>query len=177
VYRRQGKLDQARELFEGLLKQRPNDVPAHIMVAILLQAQGQRDAARARFEKVLSLDPRSAIASNNLAYLDAESGTNLDVALNRAQAAIAAQPENPDFNDTLGWVYVRRGLPALAVAPLEQSIETEPKNALYRYHLGMAHLRLNDRERARAALQRALELSPNFENAADARQALASLGK
>jgi hypothetical protein len=33
----------------------------------------------------LAVDARAAVASNNLAYLDAEAGTNLDVALNRAQ--------------------------------------------------------------------------------------------
>jgi tetratricopeptide (TPR) repeat protein len=147
------------------------------MVARILYVQGKPAESRARFEKILSIDPRAAVAANNLAYMDAEAGTNLDVALNRAQTAKAALPEDADVNDTLGWIYVKRGLPALAITPLEQAIQKDPKNPLYHYHLGMAYVGSGDRDRARPALQKALELSADFENAADARQALAALGR
>ena len=144
---------------------------------MILLTQGKSAEARIQFEKTVSIDPRAAVALNNLAYMDAEAGTNLDVALNRAQTAKAALPDDADVNDTLGWIYVKRGLPALAVAPLEQAIQKNPSNATYHYHLGMAYARAGDRDRARPALQRALQLSPAFENAVDAKQALAALGQ
>ena len=120
-------------------------------------------------------DPRAPVASNNLAYLDAEAGTNLDVALNRAQTAKAALPDDPDVDDTLGWVYVKRGLPALAIAPLGEAIKKNKTNPLYHYHLGMAYAKSGDNDNARASLQRALQLSAAFPEAADARRTLESL--
>ena len=147
------------------------------MVAKILYAQGKPADSRARFEKILSIDPRAPIASNNLAYLDAEAGTNLDIALNRVQTAKAALPDDPDVNDTLGWIYVKRGLPALAVAPLEQAIQKDQSNALYHYHLGVALSKSGDASRARVELTRALQLAPAFEKAADAKDLLETLGK
>jgi cytochrome c-type biogenesis protein CcmH/NrfG len=177
IFVRQKKLDEALKAYNDRLAQRPNDIGAQTMVGMLQITQGKETEARATFEKVLSIDARAPVASNNLAYLDAEAGLNLDVALNRAQVARAALPDEPDVSDTLGWVYVKRGLPALAVTPLEEAIGKNPNNPIYYYHLGMAHVGAGDRDRARASLQRALKLSTSFPGAADAQRALDGLGR
>jgi Flp pilus assembly protein TadD len=109
--------------------------------------------------------------------MDAELGTSLDVALNRAQVAKAASPDDSDLNDTLGWVYVKRGLPALAVNPLEQAIEKTPSNPLYHYHLGVAHANAGNPDRARVSLQKALQISKRFDGAVDAQRTLDGLGR
>jgi Flp pilus assembly protein TadD len=107
--------------------------------------------------------------------MDAQAGTNLDVALNRAQAAKAALPDDPDIDDTLGWVYVKRGLPALAITPLRQAAQRNPSNPVYHYHLGVAYAKSGDATQARASLQQALKLSPSFDGADVARQTLNGL--
>jgi Flp pilus assembly protein TadD len=127
------------------------------------------------YQKVLALDPRAAVAANNLAYMHAEAGTNLDIALNLAQVAKAELPDDPDVNDTLGWVYYKRDLANLALDPLEHSVEINPANALYRYHLGLAYLKVGDRTKARASLEQALKLKLDAVEAAQARKALASI--
>jgi hypothetical protein len=43
---------------------------------------------------------------------------------------------------------------------------------VYHYHLGLAHLKIGDKARGRGALERALELSPDFSGAEDARRQL-----
>ena len=50
-----------------------------------------------------------------------------------------------------------------------------PSNPLYHYHLGLAYAKQGDHDRARAALQRALKLKPDFNGAEDARAQLAAL--
>jgi len=94
-----------------------------------------------------------------------------------AQTAKAALPNEPDVNDTLGWVYVKRGLPALAIDFLGQAVAAKPNEPVYHYHLGMAHLKAGDKARARPELQRALQLSTAFPGVPEARQALDSLGQ
>jgi putative PEP-CTERM system TPR-repeat lipoprotein len=174
---RQKKLDQALKAYEERVAERPDDVSGHTMIGMIQLVQGNMAAARERFEKVLSLDPRSSVASNNLAYMDAEAGTNLDVALNRAQQAKASQPDDANVSDTLGWVYVKRGLPALAVSPLEQATQKEPGNPTYHYHLGIAYVKAGDRDRGRVSLQRALQISKSFAGADDAQRTLDGLGR
>jgi Flp pilus assembly protein TadD len=63
----------------------------------------------------------------------------------------------------------------LAVAPFQKSVEKDPKNPVYHFHLGLAHAKTGDSPNARLALQQALGLAPNFSGAAEARQTLASL--
>jgi tetratricopeptide (TPR) repeat protein len=177
IYRRQNRLEDAQRVFERVATERPADVPAHTMVGILQLVRGDHGEARKRFEKVLSIDPRAAVASNNLAYLDAEAGTNLDVALNRAQTAKAALPNDPEVDDTLGWIYVKKGLPALAQNPLNEAVKKDGKNPIYLYHLGKAYAAAGDRDRARTNLAMALKLTPNFPGADDAKKTLDSLGQ
>ena len=51
------------------------------MVGILLESQGKRDEARRWYEATVAELPAAPIAANNLAFIYAEQGTNLDVAL------------------------------------------------------------------------------------------------
>jgi tetratricopeptide (TPR) repeat protein len=174
VYVRQQKLVEAQQEFERIIKQRPNEVSAHTMVGILLEAQQKSAEARQAYQRALDLDPRAAVAANNLAYMYADEGSNLDVALNLAQTAKAARPDDPDVNDTLGWVYYKRDLPNMARPPLEQSVRSNPEHPLYQLHMGLVYLKLGDKVRARAALERAAS-SPNFYKAGEAKRALAEL--
>ena len=50
-----------------------------------------------------------------------------------------------------------------------------PDKATYHYHLGMAYVATNNWAGARGSLQKALDISPDFDGAADARKALASI--
>lgn len=175
LYLEQQKFDDARRVYDRLIELRPNDVPAHSMIALLLHSQQRYEEAKRVYERILSIDPRALVAANNLAYLYASDGEKLDVALSLAQTAKNAQPDDPDVNDTLGWVYYKRGLPTLAIPPFEQSIKAAPENPIYHYHLGLAYLQMGDHLKARTALERALELQPDFDGAAEARKALAAI--
>jgi tetratricopeptide (TPR) repeat protein len=175
AYLRQNKVAQAQQMFETLVEQRPNDVPAHTMLGILFELQQKRDQAKRAYERALALDPRAALASNNLAYIHAEEGQNLDVALNLAQAAKAVLPDDPIVSDTLGWVYYKRNLPAQAIQYLRESAQTDPSNPIYHYHLGMALLQAGQAKAARTSLEQALELNADFDGAPEARKALASI--
>ena len=90
-------------------------------------------------------------------------------------SAKAASPDDPDVDDTLGWVYYKRGLSALAVEPLRRSIAKDPKNALYHFHLGMVYVKNGDAANAKTMLQRAVSLGLESQDESQAQRALASL--
>jgi tetratricopeptide (TPR) repeat protein len=175
LYVQQNKLDQARREYEGLVAKQPSNVQAHTMVAMLLHAKGKIAEAKSQYEKIVALDQRASVAANNLAYLYATDGGNLDQALNLAQSAKASAPDDPDVDDTLGWIYYKRGLPALAVEPLRRSVAKEPKNALFHFHLGMVYVKAGDASNARSMLERAVSLGLDSQDAAEAQRALATL--
>jgi Tfp pilus assembly protein PilF len=89
---------------------------------------------------------------------------------------VAELPEHPEFNDTLACVYLKKGLPSLAIPPLRVSIAKAPDNPSFHYHLGLAYQATGDKAAAKQSLERALRLKPDFDGAADAKKALATIG-
>jgi Tfp pilus assembly protein PilF len=176
IYLSQRRLSEARKEFDTLADRQTRPVAALTMAGMIAQAEGDDAGARARLERAVSIESRAAVASNNLAWLLAEEGTNLDRALQLAQAATTAAPDAPEMLDTLGWVYYKKKSPDLAVPAFNSAVEKSPNNPLYHYHLGLAHLQAGDQAKGRRALERALALKNDFPGADDARRALATLG-
>jgi tetratricopeptide (TPR) repeat protein len=131
-------------------------------------------SARVSYENALTANPDNVIAKNNLAWLYAEHGGNVDVALKLAEEAKEKAPNDPGIADTLGWIYVKKGSYEAAVDNLKDSTAKEPNNASYLYHLGTAYYKLGRNGEARKELEAALNM-PNFGDAADARKLLAQI--
>ena len=121
LYIAQKKLNEARTEFEAMAKRQAKPVSALTMSGMILMTQGQSDLAKKKFEEVLAIDPQAVIASNNLAWMYAEAGTDLDTALKLAQTANAQAPDQPELMDTLGWVYYKKGLARQAVRLFAQA--------------------------------------------------------
>ena len=172
LYVAQKKLEQARVEFDNLASKQTKPVGALTMSGIILEAQGKRDLAKKKYEDALAVDSRAVIAANNLAWLYADAGENLDTALQLAKTATSVAPESHEIIDTLGWVYLKKQQANLAIPLFESCIEKAPGNASYHYHLGLAYLQTGDTKRGRAALERALTTGANAEATADIRRLL-----
>lgn len=176
MFSSQGRLDEALAEFQALAARSPKSVAAVTMIGLLMQAKGDAAGARHQFERALQIDPEAAVAANNLAWMDAETGGDLDVALQLAQTAQKHLPGVAAVADTLGFIYYKKNLAPLAVSTLKRCVEQEPANATFQYHLGLAYVSAGDTARGRQALSRALALQSDFSGARDARALLGSLG-
>src|SRR5262249_23228009 len=115
------------------------------------------------------------VAANNLAWMYAVQGQQLDEALQLAQTAKAQLPDEPSVTDTLAWVYYKKNLSDLAIPLLEPLTRQEPTNPTYRYHLGLAYAKAGKDTLARQSLERALALKLPAADAVDARKTLDTL--
>ncbi len=70
---------------------------------------GDVDRAGPALERALELRPNDPVLQNAVAYNLSLGGEQLDWALELVQAALAEDPESPDYLDTLGWIYCRQG--------------------------------------------------------------------
>jgi tetratricopeptide (TPR) repeat protein len=174
VYAGQGKVEDAVQQYEALARRSPSGAAsAKTMIGMLHEARKDRLAARTAYEQALAADPHAGVAANNLAWIYASDG-RLDEALRLATTAQASLRRRPEAEDTLGWIYLQKGLTSQAIAALERARDRAPKNPIYHYHLGLAQMKAGDPDRARTAFARALELKPDFADAADARTQLAA---
>ena len=66
-------------------------------------------------------DPKNPDALNSLAYMLAERGQKLDEAIGLVQRALAIDPGNGAYLDTLGWAYYKQNRVDQAEAPLREA--------------------------------------------------------
>ena len=175
-YATNGKVADGERLVGRGLQQQPKSVPLQTMAGMLAQMQGKTADAQKRYEQALAIDGNAAVAANNLAWIYAENGGNLDVALKLAQTAKQHIPKEAAISDTLGWIYYKKDLPSFAVSMFEDSVKQEPDNPTFQYHLGLAYLKTGDMDKARTALQKAVKTGGTSSDGRDARKALAALG-
>jgi len=175
LYTRQNRLDEARDQFRQVIERNPRSVPAHTMVGMLFEAQKRTPEAEESYQKALAIDPRAAVAANNLAWIYVASDRKLDEALQLAQTANQAAPDEPHINDTLGWIYCKKNMGSVAIPHLERSIKSDPSDPAVHYHLAVAYLQAGDSARARKSLETALGAKRDFDGIAEARAALAKL--
>ena len=177
AYLAQGKLDVAKTELEALAKSQPRLVGVQTMLGMISDIQGRKNEAVEQYVRVLELDPEAPVAANNLAWIYAERGENLDEALRLAEIAAAKMPEHADVQDTIGWIYYKKRLPALAIPRFERSVAANPKNPQYQYRLALAYNDAGQTKKAREAVDRALSLNPKFADAQAAEKLRASLAQ
>ena len=161
----------------------PDNAGISLELAQLCESAGRKDQAREYYEAVLRLDQEQPAAKNNLAWLLANgenpSPADLDRALQLAQDAKNALPNEPSVADTLGWIMYKKGIPAAAIALFKEAIEGYPEGhplrGTVRYHLAKAYDRNGERDRAVAELKRALDEVAQFNERADAEKFLKQL--
>jgi tetratricopeptide (TPR) repeat protein len=178
IYAYQHRLDEALKKYQALADRLPKSAMARTMLGVVLQAQNKPADARQRYEEAIAIDPRAAVAANNLAWFyaeDADKPGNLERALELARTAKSSLPNRPEVSDTLGWILFKKGEYQLAVSALQEATSQAPSNAAYLYHLGMAYARMGKRDDAAAALRKSLALDNTSQTAALAKQALDAL--
>lgn len=77
--------------------------------AAALERLDQVDASATLFRQLVDTEPNDANAANYLGYMWADREMHLDEALELIAGAVALDPENSAFLDSLGWVHFRLG--------------------------------------------------------------------
>jgi tetratricopeptide (TPR) repeat protein len=173
TYAAEKRSDEAIQLISEAMRQHPKDADLMLRSGMIFEKLQRWDDARRVYERELQLNSDDALAKNNLAWILAEHGGNIDVALKLAQQAQEKLYGNPQVTDTIGWVYYKKGIYQTAREYLKQSAEKDQKNATFQYQLGMAEWKLGNQEEARRDLLNAVILDPKSPEAALARAALA----
>jgi len=98
--------------------------PAEVHQFMGLRAISERDTTTAlkHFQAALEFDPHNAQVLNTMAYQMALDSQELDYAESLALRALALEPTNPNFLDTLGWILCQRGSPQPAVTLLRAAM-------------------------------------------------------
>jgi tetratricopeptide (TPR) repeat protein len=130
--------------------------------ASLYERAGQLETAEEMFFKVIETGDETvkAAAQNYIAYMWAERGEKLDMGLKLIQKALAVDPENGAFLDTLGWIYYMQGRYDAALNELKKASVFVGDDPSVWEHLGDTYLKLGNLDEASKHWKKALELDP-----------------
>ena len=155
--RRGGNLGASVAALEKAREAAPNDPKVLGAYALSLDAAGRRKQATEAYAAAVELDPRNGFLLNNYAFLLAETGGDLKLALELAQKAREILPTQAQVTDTVGWIYVKANMTDAAIGLFEYLVVKEPDAASYRYHYAVALAQKGDKAGARRELQEAIK--------------------
>jgi tetratricopeptide (TPR) repeat protein len=128
--------------------------------AAALERLDRVEAASELFQDLVEEEPNDANAANYLGYMWADREMHLDRALELITHAVALDPENSAYLDSLGWVHYRRGDLDQAEHWLRRAVDlggNSGDGTIY-CHLGEVLLSNGDREEGRRYLLIGLDM-------------------
>ena len=173
VYQRAARYSQAIPVLQQALERRPKSIQLLFWLGASFERSGQQTSAAQVFEELLSIEPEFAPALNYLGYMWAEGGQNLERALDLVRQAVALDPDNGAYADSLGWAHFQLGNYEEARDHLERAAQLIGEDAVVFEHLGDLYMVLKQLDEAGGYYQRALALEA--ENAEQVQQKLERL--
>jgi tetratricopeptide (TPR) repeat protein len=142
-------------------------------LAALYERLERPDDAIRVYETLVSREPTSVAALNNLAMLLVSYRSDA-ASLDRAEQLTGKlnHVSEPSILNTRGWVKFKRGEFQESLALLQQAVNKSPESPLMRYHLGMAQLKIGDRASAQKNLEAAVGSGRQFHGTKEAQAAL-----
>ena len=159
----QGKIQPARSHVETSLAQRPDNAAALLLAARIARAAKDFDGALTHLDRLIATAPQREIFIEKARTLD-QAGLRLQ-AREAWQAILDVVPHNTEAAARLGRLAWEDGDHAAAVTLLERAAARDAPASVW-FDLGLARQDLRDYHGAATAYRGALELKPDFAEAA-----------
>ncbi|MFN2385430.1 MAG: tetratricopeptide repeat protein [Thermoanaerobaculia bacterium] len=158
AYSRLKEFSRASRVAEGASRRFPESTEALFRLGASLERGGSPAEAEKVFRQLLSARPNDSAAQNYLGYMWADRGVKLEEARQLLEKAVAREPRNAAYLDSLGWVYFRQGKLEAAEKRLLEAHRREPDDPTIEEHLGDLFERQGDLDKAVVHWERALAL-------------------
>jgi tetratricopeptide (TPR) repeat protein len=163
-YHQAGHLDEARRIYQDLLRADRDSADAWHLLGVLAHQQRQHDRAAEMIGRAVALNPGASLYHANLAEVYRALG-RLDRAEDCCRTALCLQPDYPEAANSLGLILLARGQTGEAVAQFRLAFRLRPGFAMACNNLGNALRCQGDTTGALAHFRLALEREPTLAEA------------
>jgi len=160
VHRKAGDLERAEDFLLRAEELQPGDQRTLLELASLFEAKGEFDKALERVRFLHERTPDDPSISNFYGYLLAEQGKDLELAERLLDNALAAQPGNGYFLDSMGWIKYMMGDYEKAREILLRALSIVGDDPVIWEHLGDACLKLDLLAEAEEAYSKSVSIDP-----------------
>ena len=161
LYYSQGKIDLGVAQFQKVLVIQPKNTEALLQVGAFFLDHNKRSEGIDLLKRCVEADPAHGDCLNALGYAYAEDNVHLDEAKAMITKALAAEPDNAAFLDSLGWVYLKQGRLWDALDLLQKAVAKEEDPAIYD-HMGDVYEKLGQMDKALQVWQKAIALDESM---------------
>lgn len=178
VFQRLERYAEAIPLLEAIVAGDAESVEGRYYLGAAYERAGRVEDAERSFRALLDDSPDFAPALNYLGYMWAERGEKLEEALRMINKAVALDPDNGSYVDSLGWVHYQLKDFERAREYLERAAKLVPDDPTIYEHLGDVLSALGETVLARDYYRRALALEGALDEASSEslRRKLSELG-
>ena len=152
------------------------------LLGAILERQKKYDLAEEQFRKVIEVNPKNSSTLNYYGYMLADRGIRLPEATELIKRALAEDPNNAAYQDSLGWAYFKADKLTESEELLRQAATRESHDPTILSHLGDLYAKMGKDSLAEAQWQKSLDewhrvLPADFEPAkmADVEQKMSAL--
>lgn len=181
-----GRDDEAIRFFKEILERKEDDESfvkaARLGLSIAYTNKNDYAAGEKELEILLEKFPDDPEVNNDLGYLYADQGKNLEKAEAMIRKALDEEKDNSAYLDSLGWVLFKRGKAKEAVEPLSRAAQDrEGTDTTVHEHLGDVYFELQEYDKAResweTAEKKGMKAHPPDKHLPEIRKKLESLKK
>jgi tetratricopeptide (TPR) repeat protein len=163
-----GEIETARSHVKTSLTKRPDNAAAHLLAARVVRAAGDFAGALSHLDRVIALAPQREAFLEKARTLDQAALHQADLlpqAREAWRAILSVIPGHPEAAARLGRLAFDDGDLTLAASLLERAVTGEVPPSVW-FDLGLVRQDLRDRAGAVTAYRRAIELKPDYAEAA-----------
>jgi predicted Zn-dependent protease len=160
AYARLKRYDAAVRIAREASRKFPESTEALFRLGSSQERGGSPAEAERVFLRILEVRPNDAATQNYLGYMWADQGVQLERAREMLEKAVAREPRNAAYLDSLGWAYFRLGRMEGAEKNLREAYRREPGDPTIEEHLGDLEMKLGNVDAAIRHWEKALQLKP-----------------
>lgn len=146
-------------------------------LASLYEKEKEFSKSETVIRSIIAVEPKNAHAWNFLGYSFLEREVNMDKAFEYISKAVELSPKDGYIRDSLGWYFFKTGKIKEALVELNIAIKQVPGDVSINKHLAIVHSSLNEFEKARFFVERALVTVENDEERSELTEVLKDLRK
>lgn len=153
---RNGKLDEAQQLYLAMFKKDARNADALLGLAAIAQQRGENLMAAQYYARVLALDPRNAVAHAGMSALTTDENNE-----SRLKTLLREQGDSAALHFALGNLYAGQSRWGEAQQAYFNTYTLEPGSAEFAFNLAVSLDHLGQKKLAAQHYQRALQLDPS----------------
>lgn len=156
VYTDANRGAQAVKVLQDAQSKFPAETGIAFELGTVLDRQRKFAESEVVFRQLLSKEPDNAPALNYFGYMLAERGERLNESVDYIKRALAIDPNNGSYLDSIGWAYFKDGKLDLALEHLQRAAQMLATNSLVQDHYAGVLFRVGRYDDAIAAWTKAL---------------------